>query len=116
MKEKLMNNKKKIIAALVTIAALAIALVGGYVGTAYYYATQNDNYSEEEIKQLALEQVDGEIMSIHKEFDMEDDRLSQSEFEYEIEIKTPQNRLQEVTIHSRTGVVEVDNDNVYHHD
>jgi len=115
MKEKLINNKKKIIATIVTVAILAIAIVGGYTGTAYYYAKQNDNYSEEEIMKLALEQVDGEVISIHKEFDIEDDRLSQSEFEYEVEIKTPQNRLQEVTVHSRTGIVEVDND-MYHHD
>lgn len=100
---------------IITIAILSIVSVSGYIGTAYYYANQNDNYSEEEIKQLALEQVEGEVISIHKEFDIEDDRLSQSQFEYEVEIKTPQNTLQEVTIHSRTGIVELDND-MYHHD
>lgn len=116
MKEKLINNKKKIIGTIITVAVLAIVLVGGYTGTAYYYAKQNDKYSEEEIKQLALEQVEGEVISIYKEFDLEDDRLSHSEFEYEIEIKTPQNQLQEVTVHSRTGIVEVDDDMYHHHD
>ena len=115
MKEKLMKYKKKIIITIATIAVLAIATVGGYFGMVYNYALKNDNYTEAEIKEIALEQVEGEVVSLHKELDIEDARLSQSEFEYEVEIKTPQNRLQEVTVHSRTGIVEVDND-MYHHD
>ena len=110
MKEKLMKYKKKIIVTTVSVVTGALVIVGGYVGMGYYYAKQNENFSEAEVKEIALTQVDGDVISVHKEFELEDDRLSLSEFEYDIEIKTTDYKLQEVTVSARTGTIEIEND------
>ena len=104
----LAKYKKKIIASLIAIVVLGVVIAGGYVGMGYYYANQNDNYSEAQIKEIALQQIDGEVVSIHKEFDLEDNQLSRSEFEYDVEIKTPDNFLRTITVKSRTGTIEID--------
>ena len=109
MIDSIKKYKKRIIVSLVTIVVIAAAAVGGYVGAGYYYAKKNVNYSEEEAKEIALADTAGEIISIHKEFELED-RITQSEYEYEIEIKTDQNRLAEMTISARTGIIEMDDD------
>ena len=113
--QKLAVSKKKIILTVVVIAVLFAAGIGGYVGIAYNYAKKNDNYTEAQIKEIALSYIDGEVISVQKDFEIEDDRLSHSEFEYEVEIKTDQNTLQEVVVHSRTGTIELD-DHDYHHE
>lgn len=45
-----------------------------------------------------------------KEFELEDDSLTQSTFEYEVEIKTPENLLNVLKVSARTGVIEIDNE------
>lgn len=104
----MLKNKKKIIISIVAIIIVGIAAVGGYYGVGYNYAKKNENYTEEQAKDLALAQVKGEVIRINKDFDLEDDKLSQSQFEYEIDIKTPDNFLTTVKVSASTGVMEID--------
>ncbi len=109
-KNRLAENKKKILGSFIAIVVLGIIVIGGYVGMGYYYANQNDNYTEAQIKEIALEQIDGEVISVNKDFELEDDRLSRSEYEYEVEIKTSENLLKTITVKGRTGTVDMDDD------
>ncbi len=108
MKEKIMKYKKKIIGTVAGVAVLSIAIGGGYLGMGYHYAKQNDRYTEKQIRDIATAQVAGEVISVRKQFELEDDRLPHSEFEYEVEIKTADNMLKTVDVSSRTGTVDVD--------
>ncbi|WP_455675124.1 PepSY domain-containing protein [Pradoshia sp.] len=107
MQEKVTNKKKAIILTVSGVAALGLILIGGYVGLGYYYATQNDHYTESQAKEIALSHVDGEILTVKKHIEIEDNP-AKSEYEYEIEVKTADNLLREVTISSRTGTIEID--------
>ena len=109
-KNMVVENKKKIIGGFIAIIVLGIAIVGGYVGMGYYYANKNDNYTEAQIKEIALKQIDGEVISVQKEFNLEDDRISRSEYEYDVEIKTSENLLKTITVKGRTGTIEIDDD------
>ena len=109
MMESIKKYKKRIIVSLVTLVVLAAAAVGGYFGAGYYYAKQNVNYSEAEVKEIALADTAGEVISVHKELELEEN-VTKSEYEYEIEIKTAENRLAEMTISARTGIIEMDDD------
>ncbi len=86
---------------------LGLVLIGGYVGLGYYYAAQQDNYTESQAKEITLSYVDGEVLTITKQIEIEDNP-TESEYEYEIEVKTADNLLREVTISSRTGTIEID--------
>lgn len=116
MMKKVATYKKKIIIAVVAVAVAGLALAGGYIGLGYYYAKNNENYSEQEARDIALAQVDGEIINVQKDFELEDDQVSRSEFEYEVEIKTADNQLRYVTVSSRTGTYSYDDDHYEHHD
>ena len=109
-KNRIVENKKKIIGSFIAIVVLGLVVVGGYVGMGYYYANKNNHYSEAQIKEIALEQIDGEVISVRKEIDMEEDRLSHSEYEYDVEIKTAENYLKTITVRGRTGTIEMDDD------
>ena len=106
-KNMVVENKKKIIGGFIAIIVLGIAIVGGYVGMGYYYANKNDNYTEAQIKEIALKQIDGEVISVQKEFNLEDDRISRSEYEYDVEIKTSENLLKTITVKGRTGTINL---------
>ena len=110
MKETIAKFKKKWIATGIAIVVLGLCATGGYVGMGYYYAKQNESYTEQQIREIATKQTAGEIIGVHKQFELEDDRLSQSEFEYELEIKTADNQLNIVDVSSRTGTIEIDRD------
>ncbi len=109
-KNMFVENKKKIIGGFIAIVVLGLVVVGGYVGMGYYYANKNDNYTEKEIKEIALKQVDGEVISVQKEFNLEDDHISRSEYEYDVEIKTSDNLLKTITVKGRTGTIEAEDD------
>ncbi len=110
MLNQLFKHKKKIIISIVTVFIIGIAIAGGYYGIGYNYAKKNENYTEKQVREIALSQSQGEILSITKDFELEDDNLPRSEFEYEIEIKTPENLLNVVKVSARTGVVEIDHE------
>lgn len=107
MKEKLTLYKKKIIITISTIVVIALAATGIFAGTAYKYAKDNTNFSEKQAKEIATQHVKGEVASVHKEFEL-DEKISKAEYQYEIEIKTPDNLLKEVTVSSKTGTIEID--------
>ena len=101
--------KKKVIISVVAAIILILVGLGTYYGVAYNYALKNENYTEREIENIALEQsVGGDIIRITKEFEIDDEQLSLSEFVYDVEMKTLQNRSMEMTISSRTGIVDID--------
>ncbi|MGM9930100.1 PepSY domain-containing protein [Pradoshia sp.] len=107
IQEKMKNKKKAIILTVSSIAALGLILIGGYAGLGYYYAKQNNHYTESQAKEIALSYVDGEVLTVKKHIEMEDNP-AKSEYEYEVEVKTADNLLQEVTISARTGTIEID--------
>ena len=113
MMKKVAAYKKKIIITVVVVAVAGLAIGGGFIGLGYNYAKNNENYSEQEARNIALAQFDGEIISVQKDFELEDDQLSRSEFEYEVEIKTADNQLRYVKVSSRTGTVDYDDDYGY---
>lgn len=71
---------------------------------------KNENYTEKQVREISLAHTNGEIMNVKKEFELEDDSLTQSTFEYEVEIKTPENLLNVLKVSARTGVIEIDNE------
>lgn len=108
LQEKMKSKKKTIILTLSSTLALGLILIGGYFGLAYYYAQQNNHYTESQVKEIALSHVEGsEILTVEKQIEIEDNP-TKSEYEYEVEVKTADNLLQEVTISSRTGTIEID--------
>ncbi|MBL1703827.1 hypothetical protein ELE02_31880, partial [Klebsiella pneumoniae] len=89
----MLKHKKKIIISVISILVIGIAIVGGYFGMGYNYAKKNDNYTEKQVREISLAHTNGEIINVKKEFELEDNNLTQSQFEYEVEIKTPDNLL-----------------------
>lgn len=106
----MLKHKKKIIISVFAILVIGITIVGGYYGIGYNYAKKNENYTEKQVREIALAQTNGEIINVKKDFELEDDNLAQSEFEYEVEIKTPENLLSVLKVSARTGTIEIDNE------
>ncbi|PFW58462.1 hypothetical protein COL13_06270 [Bacillus cereus] len=106
----MLKHKKKIIISVISILVIGIAIVGGYFGMGYNYAKKNDNYTEKQVREISLAHTNGEIINVKKEFELEDNNLSQSQFEYEVEIKTPDNLLNVLKISARTGTIEIDHE------
>ncbi|MGG0252854.1 PepSY domain-containing protein [Bacillus toyonensis] len=104
----MLKHKKKIMISVIATLVIGIAIVGGYFGKGYNYAKKNDNYTEKQVREIALAQTNGEIIHVKKEFELEDDNLTQSQFEYEVEIKTPDNLLNVLKVSARTGTIEID--------
>lgn len=107
---KMLKHKKKIIISVISILVIGIAIVGGYFGMGYNYAKKNDNYTEKQVREISLAHTNGEIINVKKEFELEDNNLSQSQFEYEVEIKTPDNLLNVLKVSARTGTIEIDHE------
>lgn len=105
---KMLKHKKKIIISVIAILVSGIAIVGGYYGMGYNYAKKNENYTEKQVREISLAHTNGEIINVKKEFELEDDNLAQSKFEYELEIKTPDNLLNILKVSARTGTIEID--------
>lgn len=106
----MLKHKKKIIISVIAILVIGITIVGGYYGIGYNYAKKNENYTEKQVREIAFAQTNGEIINVKKDFELEDDNLAQSEFEYEVEIKTPENLLSVLKVSARTGTIEIDNE------
>lgn len=113
-KEKAMNKiedkktKIKKIVIITVVSSIGIGVVGA--GGAYAYLKSNMNYSEAQLKQVALKQVPGEVVSVKK--DIDDDNLSLS---YEFKIKDKNNMLNEVEVDSKTGAI-IDIENHYNNE
>ena len=106
----MLKHKKKIIISVISILVIGIAIVGGYFGMGYNYAKKNENYTEKQVREISLAHTNGEIINVKKEFELEDNNLTQSQFEYEVEIKTPDNLLNVLKVSARTGTIEIDHE------
>ncbi|WP_156576457.1 PepSY domain-containing protein [Bacillus luti] len=106
----MLKHKKKIIISVISILVIGIAIVGGYFGMGYNYAKKNDNYTEKQVREISLAHTNGEIINVKKEFELEDNNLTQSQFEYEVEIKTLDNLLNVLKVSARTGTIEIDHE------
>ncbi|KAB2442568.1 PepSY domain-containing protein [Bacillus luti] len=106
----MLKHKKKIMISVISILVIGIAIVGGYFGMGYNYAKKNDNYTEKQVREISLAHTNGEIINVKKEFELEDNNLTQSQFEYEVEIKTPDNLLNVLKVSARTGTIEIDHE------
>lgn len=106
----MLKHKKKIMISVIAILVSGIAIVGGYFGMGYNYAKRMKTTQRNKFVKFLLAHTNGEIMNVKKEFELEDDSLTQSTFEYEVEIKTPENLLNVLKVSARTGVIEIDNE------
>ena len=98
------KQKKKIF-----MAIGGIILLGGICTVGIYSIIKsNVNYSVVEAQEIALKAVNGQVIKVEKEIELED--LS---YEYNFKIKSVNNILMEVTVDSKYGII-TDIDNYYH--
>lgn len=98
--ETVKSNKQKIKKTIIIIFSIAIIGSGIAAGSLYTYAKSNTNYSENQMKEIAIKKIPGEVINIKKEFEIED-----ATFEYTFFIKNKENILQEITISSKSGAI-----------
>ena len=98
------KNLKKGISIFVVLVVLLSALA---IKIVYSIANSNVNYSVEEAQEIALKAIDGEVLRVNKNLEL--DNFS---FEYEFKIKDSNNILKEVTVDATFGVMR-DLDNYY---
>lgn len=100
VKEFCKNYKKRIIT-VISISLLTIIIIFGSVGgIVYSRAKANINYSEEQLQQIALGKVPGEVLKVQKEINFEE-----AIFEYEFKIKDKDNMLQIIKLDAQNGVI-----------
>lgn len=108
IKENISEKKGKIKKfVMLTIAGVTILGVVG-AGSAFAYMKSNINYSEAQLKNVALKKIPGEVVSIKK--DIDEDSLS---LVYEFKIKDKNNMLNEIELDSKTGAI-IDIENNYY--
>lgn len=101
------KNKKKLI---ITTSVCVFSVVGlGVAGATLVYnkAKSNINYTTDQVKEIALGAVKGDILGIRKQIELET-----CSFEYEVKIKDESNILRKVTVDTNLGVI-TDLDNYY---
>lgn len=105
VKEFCKTYKKRIIT-VISISLLTMMIVVGAVGgIVYSRAKANIKYSQEQLQQIALAKVPGEVLKVEKEINFEE-----AIFEYEFRIKDKDNMLQIVKLDSQDGVILKVND------
>lgn len=106
-KEILKENKKRLIKRFLIVIITIIIL--GIAGASFIYskAKTNINCTVEQAQEIALQAVQGEVISVKKNLEL--DTLS---FEYEFKIKDSNNMLIEAVVDSKLGVI-TDLDNYY---
>jgi len=109
-KEKKNKLKKKIIkvGSIFSVAIIGLCIVAGIA--LYNIVKSNINYTVEQAKDIALEQVPGQVVSVRKDLDLERFTL-----EYDVRIKDENNIIREVTVDSKFGAVS-DFENYYYND
>lgn len=100
IRERLRNNKKKITKILVISGATIITI--GAIGAAGIYGIvkSNTNYTVEEAQVIALQEIQGDVLSVRKNIEFDELTL-----EYEFKIKDVNNRLYQVTVNSNYGTI-----------
>lgn len=100
IKTKIKESKRKIIKGSLILVSLTAAIgIAGAVSL-YNITKSNINYTVEQAQEIALLSVPGEVVRVHKDYDL--DNLS---YEYEFKIKDANNRLVEVTVDSNIGAI-----------
>lgn len=103
--QKLNENKKKIIRTVAILSIIGVLGIGVAGTVAFAYAKSNINYTEKQMKEIALKKVPGEVIKVKKEFNEDD-----FSFEYEFKIKDKENILREITVNTSSGaIVDLDN-------
>lgn len=92
--------KKKIITVIGSIIFAIVAVVGIAGGVIYSHAKSNIKYSQEQLQQIALTKVSGDVVGVNKRLNFRNES-----FQYEFKIKDKDNMLQEVKLDSRYGVI-----------
>lgn len=87
------KNKKKII--LIIVLIIIIAGVGLFA-----LAQSNVNYTENQLEEIALGQIPGEVVDVKTEFELED-----LAFEYNFYIRDEDNIMREITVSTKTGAI-----------
>lgn len=100
IKNLILKKKKTIIKGISIMCASGVMLVTLSGVFIYSSAKKNTNYTVEEAKEIALKAVNGEVLRVNKNLEL--DKLS---FEYEFKIKDNNNILREVTVDSNLGVI-----------
>lgn len=95
-----MKYKKIIIKVIIISFVTIIIIIGGLTAFAYSKAQSNINYSQDQLQEIALGKVPGEVVGVDKELD-----FKHAAFEYEFKIKDKENMLQEVKLDSKYGVI-----------
>ena len=90
-KEKNKKSKKKIIASLDLVIIVIVAL---YAVTVW----NNINYSVNQLQEIALERIPGEIEDVKRELEIEDAAI-----EYTFYIRDNENMIREITVSTKSG-------------
>lgn len=98
VKEFCIKYKKKIIAG-IGVGVLAVVIIGGAVfGVVYSKASSSIKYSQEQLQEVALQRVPGEVVDVEKDLNFRN-----QSFVYEFKIKDKDNTLKEVKVDSKYG-------------
>lgn len=99
-KEFCIKYKKKIIAVIGT-GVLAVAIIAGTAfGVVYSRASSNIKYNQDQLQEIALQKVPGEVVDVQKELNFRN-----QSFVYEFKIKDKDNTLKEVKVDSKYGTL-----------
>lgn len=98
VKEFCIKYKKKIIAC-IGVGVLAVAVISGVVfGIVYSKASSSIKYSQDQLQEVALQRVPGEVVDVKKDLNFRN-----QSFVYEFKIKDKDNTLKEVKVDSKYG-------------
>ncbi|KOF57201.1 hypothetical protein AGR56_12070 [Clostridium sp. DMHC 10] len=100
IKEFCKTYKKRIITVSSISLLTVIIVVGAVGGIVYSKAKGNIKYSQEQLQQIALGKVPGQVLKVEKELNFEE-----ATFEYKFNIKDKENMLQIVKLDSQNGVI-----------
>lgn len=107
IREIISKGKKKLIRKISILIALLVIIGAAGSITIYSIAKSNINYTVDEARKIALQGVEGEVLSVNKKLELETFC-----FEYEFKIKNSNNMLMEVTVDANLGAI-TDLDNYY---
>lgn len=92
--------KKKIIT-VIGVGILTVAIISGAAfGIVYYKASSSIKYSQEQMQEIALQKVPGEVVDVEKDLNFRN-----ASFIYEFKIKDSNNILKEVKVDSKYGTL-----------
>lgn len=98
--EIIKNNKGKIVKVIIIIVGLVIIGSGIVIGGMYSFAKSNINYTQNQLEEIAVKKIPGEVVDIKRNLEFED-----AEFEYTFYIKDKENMLHEISLSSKNGAI-----------